>query len=420
MPLHAMNRVSLICGVAMSLILGCTPPQAKTVLRVPLYPYIPDAAGDKFNAMLARIETEFEKANPDVDLVLNPSCFKDDFYEPAQIASSLKGEGECGYDVIETDTTILGELVAAGGVRPWPQLPKNIDWHPSGIAASTHAEQNTVYGVPRWLCTHFVMSRDESVRQARTTSALVQALEDRNTAVPDMAFNMLGSWNLPSLYLDAWADANGLEGVRSAVTTSSYDPEVLQSLRAFAGTCDSSGSNPCVDGTYDLEENADLPARLFAENKADATAGYSERLHAIIKSLPAGESPSAIKISSAPLAEGSRTILFTDSFFLGVRCTGECEQAALAFVQYMSQASTYEWILMSEDAPEASRVPRYLLPAALDVYQSPRLRADPFYPTLAEETRNGGPFPNSGLYGIRKQMRDTLQEELSRPRSAAP
>jgi thiamine pyridinylase len=235
-----------------------------------------------------------------------------------------------------------------------------------------------------------------------------------------MAFNMLGSWNLPSLYLDAWADANGLEGVRSAVTTSSYDPEVLQSLRAFAGTCDSSGSNPCVDGTYDLEENADLPARLFAENKVDATAGYSERLHAILKSLPAGESPSAIKISSAPLAEGSRTILFTDSYFLGVRCTDECEQAALAFVQYMSQASTYEWILMSEDAPEGSRVPRYLLPAALDVYEAPRLRADPFYPTLGEETRNGGPFPNSGLYGIRKQMRDTLQEELNRPRSAAP
>ncbi|WP_245682532.1 hypothetical protein [Archangium gephyra] len=405
--------MSLICGVALSLLVGCAPPP-KTVLRVPLYPYIPDAAGDKLSAMAARIETEFERAHPDVDLVLNPSCFTDDFYEPAQIARSLKGEGECNYDVIETDTAILGELVAEGGVRPWPRLPKNIEWHSSGLLASTHAEQNAVYGVPHWLCGHFVMSRDESVRQARTTSALVQALEARHTAVPDMAFNMLGSWNLPSLYLDGWVDAHGLEGVRSAVTTSSYDSEVLQSLRAFASTCDASGGNPCLDGTYDLEENADLPAKLFAENKADATAGYSERLHVILKSLPAGESPSAIKISSAPLAEGSRPILFTDSYFLGVRCTGECEQAALDFVQYMSQASTFEWLLMSEDAPEGTRVPRYLLPAALDVYKAPRLRADPFYPTLEEETRNGGPFPNSGLYGIRKQMRDSIQEELIR------
>jgi thiamine pyridinylase len=405
----------------MSLILGCVPPnQTKTVLRVPLYPYIPDAAGDQFKAMAARIETEFERTHPDIDLVLNPSCFKDDFYEPAQIARSLKGEGECGYDVIETDTAILGELVAEGGVRPWPQLPKNIDWHPSGVAASTHMEQNALYGVPHWLCGHFVMSRDESVRQAGTASALVQALEARRTAVPDMAVNLLGSWNLPSLYLDAWADAKGLEGLRSAVTTSSYDPEVLQSLRAFASTCDASGSNPCLDGTYDLEENADLPARLFAENKADATAGYSERLHVILKNLPAGESPSAIKISSAPLAEGSRPILFTDSFFLGVRCTDECEKAALEFVQYMSQASTFEWILMSGDAPEGARVPRYLLPAALDVYKAPGLRADPFYPTLAAETRNGGPFPNSGLYGIRKDMRDAIKLELTRPITAAP
>ncbi len=412
-----MTRLSFVCVAGVSLFLGCDTPDpvdpVKTTLRVPLYPFIPDAAGDQFKAMNARLEREFEAAHPDIDLVINPSCFKDDFYEPAQLASSLKGEGECAYDVIETDTAILGDLVAAGAVRPWPRLPENIDWHPSGVSASTHTEQNALYGVPHWLCGHFVMSRDEAVRQARTTSALVQALNARNTAMPNMAFNMLGSWNLPSLYLDGWVDAYGAQNLQSAVTTSSYDQGVLRSLQTFSSTCVSSRKNPCLDGTYDLEENFDLPATLFAENKVDATAGYSERLHVILKKLPAGESPSSIKISSVPLAEGSRPILFTDSYFLGVNCTDACEKAALAFVQYMSQPSTFEWILMSEDAPEGTRVPRYLLPATLDAYEAPKVRADPFYPTLATETRNGGPFPNSGLYGIRKQMRDAILEAIS-------
>ncbi|NNB94891.1 hypothetical protein HJC10_07085 [Corallococcus exiguus] len=408
-----LTRLFWACAIIGFLQLGCaSQSQPKTSLRVQLYRYIPDAAGDQFKAMAARIEKEFEESNPGIDLILNPSCFKDDFYEPGQLSRSLKGEGECKYDVIEADTVILGELVAEGGVRPWSALP-SANWHPAGVASSTHTDQKALYGVPHWLCGHFVISRDEAVRQARTTSALVRALAARNTAVPDMSVNMLGSWNLPSLYLDGWADAHGLVGVESALKTTDYDQEVLQSMRAFARACESSGGNPCLDGTYDREENEDLPAKLFAEDKVDATLGYSERLHVILKNLPAGEDSAVVKISSAPFAEGTNPLLFTDAYFLGARCTGECEKAASAFVQYMSQASTFEWILMSEDASENGRVPRYLLPANLDAYKAPKLQADAFYPALAAETLDGGAFPNSGVYSIRKQMRDAIKQAMT-------
>ncbi|WP_232293598.1 hypothetical protein [Stigmatella aurantiaca] len=400
-----------IAGAVLSTLVGCSdedpePVPEKTQLRVPLYPYIPDAAGDQLQAMAARIESEFEQAHPEVDLIVNPSCFNDDFYDPEALARSLKGEGECAYDVVETDTVILRELVALNAVRPWPRLPQNIDWHPAGLAASR--QQQSTYGVPHWLCGDFIISRDESVRQARTESALRHALAGLDTPKPDMAVNLLGSWNLPALYLDAWADRNGSANVASAVTTSNYDSVALQSLRSFVQTCQSAGANPCIDGTYDQDENFDLPATLFATGQVDATMGYSERLHVIIRNLPAGQSASDLKISSAPLAEGSHPILFTDSYFLGTRCTGACEQAALAFVDYMSQPSTFEWILMSEDAPAGTRVPRYLLPATLDSYATPKLQADPFYPVLNVESREGGPFPNGGLLNIRHQMRDDI------------
>jgi thiamine pyridinylase len=386
------------------------PTNERVTLRVPIYPYIPDAAGDQFASMITRIETEFEQRNPNIDLVLNPSCFQDDFYDPASIARSLKGEGECDYDVIETDAVILGELVATGAVRPWSRLPDQVFWHPAGVGASMH--EGRLYGIPHWLCGHFIISRDENVRQARTVSDLLQALESRQTPEPDIAADMLGSWNLPALYLDAWADTNGARNVESAVTTSNYDLRVLDGLRRFTQACESNGANPCVDGTYN--DDYDLPAKRFAQGQADATMGYSERLHVILKNLPAGRSASEIKLSSAPLGDGDRPILFTDSYFLSVRCTGACEQAARRFVEYMSRPSTFEWILMSEDAPAGAQVPRYLVPATLDAYATPKVRQDPFYPIIALELLTGMPFPNEGLLNIRRQMRDDIQEAITR------
>ncbi|MFP2933397.1 hypothetical protein ACLESO_51270 [Pyxidicoccus sp. 3LG] len=382
---------------------------ARVTLRVPVYPYIPDAAGDQFASMLSRIEREFEQRHPDVDLVLNPSCFQDDFYEPSMIARSLKGEGECAYDVIETDTVILGELVASGAVRPWSRLPENVFWHPAGITSSIHEGQ--LYGVPHWLCGHFIISRDENVRRARTVSDLLQALEDRQTPEPDIAADLLGSWNLPALYLDAWADTNGARHIESAVTTARYDANALDGLRRVTQACESNGANPCVDGTY--SDAYDLAATLFAQGQVDATMGYSERLHVILKNLPAGQSASDVKLSSAPLGEGDRPILFTDSYFLSVRCTGACEQAARRFVEYMSRPSTFEWILMSEDAPAGTRVPRYLVPATLDAYAMPKVRQDPFYPVIGLEVLTGMAFPNEGLFDIRGQMRDDILEAIT-------
>ncbi|HEX8538632.1 MAG TPA: hypothetical protein VF664_14280, partial [Cystobacter sp.] len=60
------------------------------------------------------------------------------------------------------------------------------------------------------------------------------------------------------------------------------------------------------------------------------------------------------------------------------------------------------------DAPAEGRVPRYLMPANLDVYELPGVKADPFYPVIGAATATGGPFPNTGLLNIRKSMRDAI------------
>ncbi len=398
----------------LGMVLGCgeTPPEPRerVLLRVPLYSYIPDAAGDRFQALSARLEAEFEQLHPDVDLVVNPPCFQDDLYDPLQLASSLLGEGTCPYELVETDNSLLGELVATGAVRPWGTLPEGPRWHPAGIATSTF--QGQLYGVPHWLCSHYIISRDEAVSRARTVDELLGALTALDTPAVDLAANLLGSWNLPSLYLDAWADTHGPAEVQSAVTAGHYDAGVLVGMKRLAQRCATPSGNPCIDGTYDDEANAGAPDTLLARGQADATLGFSERLHGILRQLPAGAPASALRISPAPLGQGNQPLLFTDSFFLSTRCTGPCEQAARDFVAYMTRASTYQWIVLAEDMPAAGRVPRYLMPANLDVYALPGVAGDPFYTVIEAATRTAAPFPNHGLLNIRRQMRDEVLRAL--------
>ena len=53
-------------------------------------------------------------------------------------------------------------------------------------------------------------------------------------------------------------------------------------------------------------------------------------------------------------------------------------------------------------------------PATLDAYATPKVRQDPFYPVIGLETLTGMPFPNEGLYDIRRQMRDDILEAITR------
>jgi len=409
-----LKKWAVLWGVAALPVLGCDGTDAPVVerervlLRVPLYSYIPDAAGDQFKALSARIEAEFEQAHPEVDLVINPPCFQDDLYEPSQLAASLRGEGACPYEVVEVDTSLLGELVDTGAVRPWGTLPEGPSWHPAGVSASTI--QGQLFGVPHWQCSHYIHSRSDAVSGARTVDELLHALDALGTPAPNLSGNLLGSWNLPSLYLDAWTDTHGPTNVQSAVTTERYDTDVLSGMNRLARACDSAEGNLCIDGTYD--DDIDLPEIRLARGLSDASLGFSERMHVVIKNLPAGASASELRISPAPLGQGNQPLLFTDSFTLSARCTGTCEQAARDFVAYMTQASTYQWIVLSEDAPAEGRVPRYLMPANLAVYELPALEADRFYPVIGAATRTAAPFPNTGLLNIRKQMRDTLLEAL--------
>jgi thiamine pyridinylase len=401
-----MQLLILLAAVSLCVNAQTQTPTPKTQLRVALFPYIPDVADDNNATLLARIEREFESKNPTVDLILRPlDKVNDDFYDPGTLKNWLTTEpANGGYDLVEVDTVLLGLLVSDKLVAQWSTAPPMSDWHPAGRSASS--VNGSLYGVPHWLCGHFIFSRDKRVVKVKNVTALLAALDKTNPNVTNLAGDLIGSWNLSALYLDAWADTHGPDGVASAVTPV-LDQAVMGPFRLFSKQCEAGGKNPCIDGAF---HDNDLSAQQFTEGKADAFLGYSERLNYMMRH---GGKPSEIKIESAPLGEGKRPILFVDAFVLRRDCGASCQDAASRFAAYMNAPETQEWVLMGRDK-NTDAVPRYLLPATDSAFKAPLVSRNEYFKTLRKEIKGGAPFPVSGLPAAKGDMRDAILKELQK------
>jgi thiamine pyridinylase len=375
-------------------------------LRVALFPYIPDSAGDGFYTFTRRITDEFEKIHPGVRLDIRPLSTSDDLYDIDQLAKWLTGEpSEGGYHIVEVDAVILRELMAKKVLKAWPKAQTQPDFHSAAIAAVTFPEG--VMGLPHWLCGHFLFSRNRTVAAATSISLLVSALERLGTPMPNLAADLLGSFNLPSIYLDAWADRKGADSVADGLSPE-LDEKVISDLKSFAKQCSTGSSNPCLDGTFDDNWG---PVIEFADKRADSVFGYSERLHFIRKRMRQLGSTESIYLQSAPLGDGSSPLLFVDALVLRADCDARCDTLAQAFGDYLIDARTFGWMLSSEDAGRDA-IPRYLIPATRTAFAEPRLSKDRYYQAIRAAIADAKPFPNGGLYDIRRKMRDAILAAL--------
>src|ERR1035441_3346195 len=155
-----MNKLFL-WGLAVSAnLLVLTPPVRADdtngiTLHVALFPYIPDSVGDHFDSFRKRVQKEFESANPNIRLILDPIDPNSEvFYDLPSLEKLMTPGSPTGQaDLIETDTIFLGELIADGCIERWDSLPRAGDWHPAAQSAVTVGSD--YYGVPHWLCSFF-------------------------------------------------------------------------------------------------------------------------------------------------------------------------------------------------------------------------------------------------------------------------
>jgi thiamine pyridinylase len=389
--LLALATGATLCG-------GAT--QAQTPLRVALFPYLPDVGRDTLASMARRIEAEFEAANPGIDLQLRRMDPDDGaFYEPDSLRAWLTAPAGQGYDLVEVDAIMLGDLAAAGYLTPWAAADSS-DWNNAALPALTYG--GVLYGIPHWLCGDFILTRFPSVHAAETVDELQAALAQASANQVKLSGALGGSWTLPALYLHAWGDTHGTQGMAGAITPA-LDSAVVAEMEEVFDFCELGAVNVCLDKDV---YTPDSSVAIYASGRSDAFLGFSERLTAI---MMAGADGSQVRISPAPLGPRNTPVLYVDALTLRRGCDTACQEAASAFSRYLLDPRTYGWMLMSRDAPQGAP-PRYLLPATWSAFG--QVLQDPHFRDMLVAIHGAVPLPNTGFAASRKAMQAALLRAL--------
>lgn len=379
------------------------PEETRTFSAV-LFPYIPDAAHDDFAGLVQTLTEMFEAQNPDIDLQLtmNPDM---NLYDAGELATLL-GSGVGSYDMVELDTILLGDLVAGGLVQA---LPFSVnDWGLLNTAVSSAQVASTLYGVPTYLCGNYVYSWDPKLAAVDTGQELIDLLSSEpDPADTPLVGDFAGSWTLPALYVDSWADTHDNVPIDvSSAYALPLDPSTMGIFPAEVGLCGPNGG-PCLDGTY--KDNT-LAETVFGQRKANGFVGYSERLFFILEA--AGGDVTLPHVISAPIGTGSNPVMFVDALVLNRACTGQCATDAETFARFMSSLEVRNLIAFSQDVgPDA--FPRYLLQALQGFYTSSPGSDNVIYQQLYPFVQLAEPFPNTGFPEARQQLNPALEAALT-------
>ena len=369
-----------------------------------LFPYIPDAGNDNFASLISALEGRFEAANPDIDLVLtiDPNM---DLYDMGTL-STLLGTGPGAVNMVELDTILFGDLVAQSMLQALPFDPGDLGLLPTALAAAEVG--GTYYGVPTYLCGNYIYSWDEGITDVDTGQGLIDFLAQHpDPAATALVGNFKGSWTLPSLYVDAWADTHSNDPAQVA---GSYNLPLDQTtMDAFSPVVDLCGANggDCLAGSY--KDNT-LAETLFAHNQANGLVVYSERLFYVLQAR--GGDVSLPYVISAPLGVNSNPVMFVDALALNPACTGQCAADAETFSYFMSSLEVRNLIAFSNDVSPKT-FPRYLLQALESFYTSPAGSENLIYQQLAPFVGQARAFPNQGFPQARLQLNPALVEALA-------
>lgn len=369
-----------------------------------LFPYIPDSGHDGFASLIATLESWFEAANPDIDLqiTMDPNM---DLYDPATLATLL-GSGPGSFNMVELDTLLLGDLVAQNQVQPLPFGVGNLGLLPTAVAAAQVG--GTVYGVSTYLCGNYIYSWDSGISGVDTGQGLIDFLTQHpDPAATALIGNFDGSWTLPSLYVDAWADTHSNDPAQVAAAYNlPLDNPTMSIFTPVVDLCGDSGG-PCLAGTYKDNTAAET---LFAHDQANGFVGYSERLYFILEAR--GGNIALPSVISAPLGVDSHPVIFVDALVLNPACTGQCAADAETFSTFMSSLQVRNLIAFSGDVSPTT-FPRYLLQALASFYTSPPGNQNLIYQQLYPFVQQAQALPNQGFPQARLQLNPALEQALT-------
>jgi thiamine pyridinylase len=377
---------------------------AITVLKVAPFPYLPDSVGDQYKSLFQFITDQFEMAYPNIRLELRPLNTSDGFYVMPTLAQWLASDGS-GYDVVEIDTVLLGDLVNVGLIAPQFSLPDNhSDWHPATVTSVQFNQ--ALYAYPHLMCATFLFTRDEQAAKATTIDQLTYVLGSTPTTNYRLVGNLDSSWVLPGRLIHSYQDSSDPRSNVAAFALHRHESSSFELVHKLARLCDRiNGENHCLDGTFDIDP--DMPALLFARKQADAMFAYSEQLFIILKN---GASDDYDNIKMTPLPAGllhNQPLFSTDAYVFRKNMSEDVLNAARSFVDFMATPRMQAAVVGSGDSPFPNTIPRYLLPISQNAYNEPLLANNRFYQDFFRNL-TGFSLPTVGFFNTRKEIQAAL------------
>lgn len=373
-------------------------------LKIAPFPYLPDSVGDEYKSLFEFIKHEFEIIYPNINLQLRPLNISDGFYNMETLSQWLSSDGN-GYDIVEIDSVLLGDIVSAGLISPQLVMLNNLSDYYSAAIDAVQFNQ-VIYAYPHLMCAIFLFTRDDQATQATTIDQLVNALGDTPTNNYRLVGNLDSSWALPGRLIDSHQGSSNSQFNVAAFALHAYENISFESVRKLARLCDRiEGENHCLDGTFD--NNPDMPAILFAHKQAKALFGYSEQLSIILKNASPDDYHN-IKVIPFPSGNIHNQPLFsTDAYVFRRNMSNEILNAARSFVKFMATPRMQAAIVASGDSPYSNTVPRYLLPISKNAYNEPLLINNRFYQHFFRNL-TGFSMPTIGFLNTRKQLQAAL------------
>ena len=397
-------------------------------LRVALYPYISDLAGDHRKGLSDYIAKEF-KATCGIKIEATSDA---DPYGLDKMDSTYLGTGTDAYDVLEVDTILLGELVNTGKLLPLDSIfAVNNDIY-APTAVESVKIKGKLYGVPTLQCATFLMEfadlqngpQKPILQDWFEFSEMKASMDSAHSGGVRMVgdFCDVWGWGLPSLYLGSYIDKHGPGKLYNGISSSpNEDPQLITNLKHFTGYgALPDGTNPTTDGTYMYYNDSTKSTDDAADSNHIFMYGYSENIGAVQKaSSLKNMHKKVLNIVSPPLDQANYLLTYTDAVVVNrsrYDISPKRAKAIQDFVVFYTGLKLRTQYALGEDLPEGlpkegTRL-RYVLPARKDFYSQEVVTNDPYYPMFHRALEQSVAAPNHGFHGQKDRLRLELKKAL--------
>ena len=392
-------------------------------LRVSIYPYIPDMAGDKLVGLTKFIADEFKKVHGvsvEVEATADP-------YDLKKLKRNYLANGDDAYDIMEVDTVLLGELVKSGHLQPLEEhFTVTADVYASSavhsVSYSPHLKTH-LYAVPTLQCANFLMElvdvdftpKSLLLKDCKSFDQLKDALDrsEQNCCRILLAGDFQEGEDM-KFFLDLYVGKHGEGLLYDGINGPVDDPKEIARRKELTNFGQlESRRNP--DAVEEFRDHQDRLMREVTQSPHILMYAYTENMGEALQKAAEGERHKHTLCIISPALDGSNNLLtYADAVVVNKSKFADPQRAAhiVKFVEFYTSLPFRTSFALGRDLPPSVLYPRYVLPALNAFYTETAAAEDEFYQEFYAALKHSAPVPFDEIYGKQKTLKVQLKQAL--------